>query len=829
MAVNIEIIFDDAPQLNSVSQSHFGLNYVADFQRIGDRGWETFDEIASSSGAQNLRYPGGIAAETVFDITNPNASAIEFEDGGSRAIMGAYDFAEFCAVNDYKASFIIPTISLMKTDLETGDLVFNDSYAHYVEEFVRQTLESSQGRVSVYEIGNEYATHMNAQEYGALANELAPIIKQTIDEFFASQDNIESEPSIALQIRSHSNTSVSEAETEVLVARANGVMAELSSAALAAIDMIVTHWYLKDHGEEYATVYDDIERQVQASASLLSALQSSSDNPMEILISEWNANGKTVPFFGLAQVPVLVKLFSEFVQSGVDRLDFWSAQYQATSLGLASGDMTAAGVTISYLQEHAVGLTPVDLSINSEHIDGVYFSGEMNSIMMLSNTTGRDDSYKIDLSSISNDQAVSRIGYYVMDVAEADGEFQNHYDLEVFNEPDVPVELIWEEFDNSAASHLEFVLSAYQTVFVEFTSTAYEFVPGSDNDDVFFSSSMEEFFDGGSGFDTVIYDSALEGVEISLHDSANSVDQFASIEAVVGSDFDDTIEGNELDNVLNGGLGNDEILGRGGNDTIISGGGNDQVFGGEGDDVICLQGSESTAYGGEGDDIFKIQGYGQYTVFGGGGFNTLDLSAMAEGVYVDATDSEGPPIVYGIDLDISDVDSLITTDQADFLDLGRGDFSIDLGGGNDYVTAFDGAGGQVSTGADNDFVWVLNSNGSAPDTLLSIYTGSGDDFIFSDGGPSDIFGGEGNDTIVIRGGNETVHFDLNDGEDWVYLDAITEDTFSFSSGVQNAFDAQEYWLTSWGGNTELSFLDGGSITFSGIHQDTLEFYIDMVW
>jgi Ca2+-binding RTX toxin-like protein len=87
---------------------------------------------------------------------------------------------------------------------------------------------------------------------------------------------------------------------------------------------------------------------------------------------------------------------------------------------------------------------------------------------------------------------------------------------------------------------------------------------------------------GGSGTDTADYSDSLTGVTIYLDGTTSSGgtaagDILISIESIIGSGFDDTINGASSAETLNGGAGNDIIIGGAGGDTIDGGTGTDTV------------------------------------------------------------------------------------------------------------------------------------------------------------------------------------------------------------------------------------------------------------
>ena len=133
------------------------------------------------------------------------------------------------------------------------------------------------------------------------------------------------------------------------------------------------------------------------------------------------------------------------------------------------------------------------------------------------------------------------------------------------------------------------------------------------------SGAGNDIYDGGEGFDTVIYYSTSLGIIADLAAGAASgteidADTLISIEAVEGGSGNDVLSGNDVRNVLRGGGGNDMLFGRAGDDVLDGGAGNDQLAGdgggdtyqyrfGDGSDVIA----ESAAFAGTGDmDVLRL-------------------------------------------------------------------------------------------------------------------------------------------------------------------------------------------------------------------------------
>ena len=161
-----------------------------------------------------------------------------------------------------------------------------------------------------------------------------------------------------------------------------------------------------------------------------------------------------------------------------------------------------------------------------------------------------------------------------------------------------------------------------------------------------------DYINGGEGIDTLDYsesneDNSLDhdkyklgskGITANLGNNfvqkfystdttINKTDYIFSIENLVGSKYDDKIEGSYQDNNLIGGSGNDTIDGWQGNDHIFGGDGNDSIFGGTGDDVLSGGSGSDWIRCDDGDDIYyhDIQNK-KDTIDGSNGIDTIDLS-----------------------------------------------------------------------------------------------------------------------------------------------------------------------------------------------------------
>ena len=122
---------------------------------------------------------------------------------------------------------------------------------------------------------------------------------------------------------------------------------------------------------------------------------------------------------------------------------------------------------------------------------------------------------------------------------------------------------------------------------------------GGDGDDTLDggAGSLGDILNGGKGSDTVSYASATAGVALNLGTGGGAAaggagddatgDEYIDIENVMGSNFDDTIQGDAQANMISGGLGNDTLNGGGGNDILSNIGSGQHIYnGGEGQDTV---------------------------------------------------------------------------------------------------------------------------------------------------------------------------------------------------------------------------------------------------
>ena len=135
---------------------------------------------------------------------------------------------------------------------------------------------------------------------------------------------------------------------------------------------------------------------------------------------------------------------------------------------------------------------------------------------------------------------------------------------------------------------------------------------------------------GGAGFDINRFTGISVGVTASIFENGSGTaeyggvsENFAGIDALFGSENNDTFRVFGSGNVtLFGDEGDDTLIGGSGNDRLNGGNGNDTLSGLAGDDLLVADEGDDELLGGSGDDRL-LGGLGDDILTGGPGFDTL--------------------------------------------------------------------------------------------------------------------------------------------------------------------------------------------------------------
>lgn len=133
-----------------------------------------------------------------------------------------------------------------------------------------------------------------------------------------------------------------------------------------------------------------------------------------------------------------------------------------------------------------------------------------------------------------------------------------------------------------------------------------------------------DLIDGGDGLDLADYGKSFAAVtvdlELALQTSGGTAsgDTLVNIERLLGSVYDDTLQGDALGNKIKGNKGNDTINGRDGADDLIGASGEDDIYGGAGNDTLTGGGKADKLSGGADNDTLSGGGAKDVFVFDAG-------------------------------------------------------------------------------------------------------------------------------------------------------------------------------------------------------------------
>jgi len=379
---------------------------------------------------------------------------------------------------------------------------------------------------------------------------------------------------------------------------------------------------------------------------------------------------------------------------------------------------------------------------------------------------------------------------------------------------------------------------------------------GGDGNDRLHGGTGYDILDGGNGRDLVSYWDETSGVQVYLGGSgfnnggAAVGDKLVSIEAVDGSRFNDTIEGNgdantfwgdSGDDVLRGGAGDDQLSGGDGNDRLEGGTGADLFNGGNGRDTVSyalasgavrVSLSDASRNTGEaaGDTFVSIEviegsfhsdtiegssaantflgGAGHDMLKGLGGADTLSGGAGGDHLY----GGDGADLLDGgADFDFAVYGDAATGVLVDLLNMGRNSGEA---AGDVYVSIE----GLIGSGHSDQFYGTAGWDG--------FYGGGGDDRLEGRGGGDQLDGGDGRDHAVYWGATSGVVASLAAG--YGTAGDAAGDVFVSIEGLEGSNYADT--LTGDGiantlygnaGNDQLFGLSGNDYIHGGDHSDTL--------
>jgi Ca2+-binding RTX toxin-like protein len=351
-----------------------------------------------------------------------------------------------------------------------------------------------------------------------------------------------------------------------------------------------------------------------------------------------------------------------------------------------------------------------------------------------------------------------------------------------------------------------------------------DFLDGGTGDDQLFGGNGNDYLaggpgadriDGGAGFDVAAYDEASSGVSIDLGfdrgdgtfgkvsggDPGDEGDVFVSIEALIGSFYNDTLTGTAAANLLDGWAGDDLIDGRGGADTIDAA---------DGQDTIHAYGGESIDLSADGSDLLIVSGGAAALNFRTGVmliggiatsiayFHRVQATAGADSIVGSLS---SPISAFGLAAN----DTLVGGNANDVLAGGAGADRLTFGAGIDHASYVGSSVGVLVDIRAGLSLFGDAAGDSWDDSPEGLIGGAGDDSLGGTDGANDLQGQDGNDYLAGYGGADTIAGGA--GDDWIEDHDQAANAWTDSSTDILRGDAGADTILSAGGNDEI---DGGA-------------------
>lgn len=805
----------------TINEDHFGTNMLFHTDRTTEEA--DFTALVQTTGITSIRYPGGTIAEQFFDPANPNATVANnyFDlragrsDVSSREVLPLSDYLEFVHSIDGTATIVLPTFRYFDDDTRS---LSADAEAE-ITQFITGLLSGDYGPLNQvnFEIGNEwYQSNFDwtAAEFGYLQAEIARIVSEAADAL-GRRDDV----SIFAQ---------GDADTQD-----NAVLASFFDGANDAhLDGVLAHIYGANSQGNTLGIGGAIQPRLDG---MMMAWDAAANRDLLLAITEWNVgeSGEDSTLInGLMRSAPLLRMFAEMMQADVDIAHIWSMQ-TAGPAGLSGREGTGSrwsptGYLYNMLMDGASGSQLVDTGSSFRLRDDTNavvgytytFSQAGRTDVFLSSAVDFDMSFNVNLIGMLNDAS----HVYVTLLTAAPGTTGTEYNAAAafeFTTGLVPIGGV------GVSEQLALLVGAYETVQITLTYgigidlTADQQVAISDN---LVGSGFDDTIDGGLGSDSLFGEGGRDRLSGGAGD--DSLSGGTHHDTIFGDDGNDVIDGGPGRDSLYGGVGNDSIYGGDWHDSIWGGSGSDALYGDAGDDHIYGDAADDFIFGGDGNDLID-GGAGRDTILGGQGndrivsdgsadwvdggegSDILSFSSIATGVTV--WTGFGTVEIGLEQLRFSSIETIEATAFGDRISLEGNVQHVFTFDGDDTLEIWESENALVYLGAGDDQVFAFGGVGN------EIYGGQGDDYFVALAGSNTYFGGSGNDTYLLFGqrGN-AIGYQSGHGHDVVSNFEFGRDTLLIEQDLQSSMTIERTQL-----GTQLNFNADDSLLLLGVYDADL--------
>lgn len=364
-----------------------------------------------------------------------------------------------------------------------------------------------------------------------------------------------------------------------------------------------------------------------------------------------------------------------------------------------------------------------------------------------------------------------------------------------------------------------------------------DWLQGQEGNDTLIGGAGNDTLDGGNGADTASYATSSAAVTVNISTNSHSGgdaqgDSLLNIENVIGSNYNDLLNGNSDANALYGMDGNDWLYGNDGADVLNGGNGTDGVdYTYSGAVTINLATNVNTGGFAQGDSLVSIE-----MVVGSNYNDTITGDANANTLYgLSGNDTlnggDGNDWLYGD----AGSDALNGGNGTDGADYRNSTVAVTVNLLSNTGTGGD-AQGDTYTSIETLIGSYLNDSITGDSNANTLYGSNGNDTLSGGDGNDWIEGEDGTDTLIGGVGNDTLNG--GNGTDTVsYSGSASAVNVNISSNVVSGGDAQGDTISNFENISGSSYndtltgssaanalygMDGNDWLYGGLGADTLD-------
>lgn len=616
----------------TVTEAHFGSGFEFHRHEVTDE--STLSLAVEQVGLGFLRYPGGTQTENYFDLENPDnpePTALFNNAGTTTEVTPLSEFLSFAEGRELSCVIVIPTWRYFNQQTRNIDPQAEGIVKNFVTDLLSGTYGSP--NIHAFEIGNEWfnsAYDWTALEFGAVQRAIAVWVNEAIED--ASTEN---SPSIWIQSGQQGSRDFDR----------NGVndnvefLEAFSAEDLQAVDGLIDHFY---QPTRYENVMDDqYLDNPWVATSRVDRLREDGwtvdgPNALDIVTTEWNIRAdRPGNITGLERSPMLLRLFCDMLQAGVDVSMIWTTE----ALGVGAGSLfqqgedglTPTGLLFQMMMNSLAGARLIDpngdgeistdeitFSVDSVENAGYFFAFAQDGRLVVYIASGVNESIEMD----ADFSAFAGSGYHLHGsllsvrsgndptAVDADGVINSISALRLEgNQRDDG--LLSFELNPFEVLQLEFSWNRAQDLRGDWHTTTNDELLGTGESDQIHGYAGDDYLRGYSGDDAIDGGSGRD--RIWGGNGADVIHGGPGRDIVYGGNGNDIVWLGPSGDMFKGGRlieASDRVYGGQGKDRIFAGNGNDTVSGGNGDDTLSGGFGDDVLEGGLGDDTFHFRSEG---------------------------------------------------------------------------------------------------------------------------------------------------------------------------------------------------------------------------